>query len=136
MRTARVHHLSCGGEPASPSKIAMNRVLLGTLSLSLAVLLLLNVRLHRPGGPSTVEAQLRYLEGALRDGAAEEMQTLFPEGFVFTWSLYGLASARQAGQLDSRDAARPHLLAETRRALAAIRSEAGRSTFEPEMEPP
>jgi hypothetical protein len=114
----------------------MNRVLLGILSLSLAILLLLNVRLHRPGGPSTVEAQLRYLEDELHDGAAEKMQRLFPEGFVFTWSLYGLASARQAGQLDPRDAHRAHLLAETRTALAAIRSETGRSTFEPEMEPP
>jgi hypothetical protein len=114
----------------------MKRVLLGIISLALAFLLLLNVRLHRPGGPSTVQAQLRYLEGALGDGAAGEMQTLFPEGYVFTWSLYGLASARLAGQLDARDTHRAHLLAETRRALAAIHSETGRSIFEPGMEPP
>lgn len=116
--------------------MTVKRALLGLVSLALAILLLLNVRLHRPGGPSTVQAQLRYLEGALGRGAAGEMQALFPEGYVFTWSLYGLASARMAGQLDAGDAHRAHLLAEARRALAAIRSGTGRSTFEPEMDPP
>jgi hypothetical protein len=114
----------------------MKRILLGIITLALAFLLLLNVRLHRPGGAGTVQAQLRYLEGALGEGAAEEMQELFPEGYVFTWSLYGLASARTAAQIEPRDARREHLLAETRRALAAVRSETGRSIFVAEMDPP
>ena len=114
----------------------MKRILLSLIAVALAFLLLLNVRLHRPGGTGTVQAQLRYLEGALGEGAAEEMQELFPEGYVFTWSLYGLASARVAGQLAPGDARRGHLLAETRRALAAVRSETGRSTFVAEMAPP
>jgi hypothetical protein len=114
----------------------MKRILLGIITLALAFLLLLNVRLHRPGGTGTVQAQLRYLEGALGEGAAEEMQELFPEGYVFTWSLYGLASARTAAQFEPRDARREHLLAETRRALAAVRSETGRSIFVAEMDPP
>ncbi|HEX8672624.1 MAG TPA: hypothetical protein VF710_12090, partial [Longimicrobium sp.] len=110
--------------------------LLGIIALALAFLLLLNVRLHRPGGAGTVQAQLRYLEGALEDGAADDMQRLFPEGYVFTWALYGLASARLAGELDDHDARRAHLLAETRKALAAIHSDAGRAVFVREMEPP
>jgi hypothetical protein len=114
----------------------MKRILLGIIALALAFLLLLNVRLHRPGGAGTVQAQLRYLEGALEYGAADEMQRLFPEGYVFTWALYGLASARLAGQLDAHDARRAHLLAETRRALSAIHSDAGRAVFVREMEPP
>src|SRR5687768_3960925 len=99
------------------SRSPVKRVLAGIATLAaLAFLLLLNVRLHRPGGPGTVQAQLRHLEGALGEGGAEEMQTLFPEGYVFTWSLYGLASAQVARQLPPQDPRRPHLLAETRRA--------------------
>jgi hypothetical protein len=113
----------------------MKRLLLGLISLCLGFLLLLNVRLHQPGGSSTVHAQLRYLEGKLDEGGAEEMQTLFPEGYVFTWALYGLASARLAGEVGPGDERRPHLLAETRRALAAVRSETGRAPFEREMVP-
>ncbi len=48
-----------------PPPIPMKRVSLGVIALALAFLLLLNVRLHRPRGPGTVQAQLRYLEGAL-----------------------------------------------------------------------
>lgn len=118
------------------SPIPVKRVLLGIIALALAFLLLLNVRLHRPGGPGTVQAQLRYLEGALEYGAADDMQRLFPEGYVFTWALYGLASARLAGDLDAGDTRRAHLLAETRRALAAIHSEDGRRVFVREMDPP
>lgn len=106
------------------------------IALALAFLLLLNVRLHRPGGTRAVQAHLRYLEGALGEGAAEEMQELFPEGYVFTWPLYGLASARTAGRLAPGDARREHLLTETRRALAAVRSETGRSIFVADMDPP
>ena len=114
----------------------MKRILLGIIALALAFLLLLNVRLHRPGGEGAVQAQLRYLEGALEYGAADDMQRMFPEGYVFTWALYGLASARLAGELEARDTRRPHLLAETRRALAVIHSKAGRAVFEPDMDPP
>ncbi len=35
--------------------------------------------------------QLNFLKEKLRDGAGDEMQSLFPEGFVFINSLYGLA---------------------------------------------
>lgn len=121
----------------SPLHLPMTRVLSGIVCFAaLAVLLLLNVRMHRPGGADVVRAQLRHLEGALDEGAAGEMQRLFPEGYVFTWALYGLASAQQAAQLDPDDPRRAHLLSETRRALAAVDSEQGRSTFDADMEPP
>lgn len=114
----------------------MKRVLLAAISLALVLLLVVNVRLHRPGNLGTAEAQLRSLEEKLGNGAAEEMQELFPEGYVFTWSLYGLSSAQLARQLPPDDARRPHLLAETRRALAAVRSEKGREIFDAEMDRP
>jgi hypothetical protein len=114
----------------------VKRIRLGIVAFALAFLVLLNVRLHRPGSPSTVDAQLRHLEYSLRHGAASDMQTLFPEGYVFTWSLYGLASAQRAGQLDPGNPRRAHLLAETRRALSAIHSNEGRAVFEVELDPP
>ena len=47
--------------------------------------------------------QLNFLKEALQNGAGDEMQSLFPEGFVFINSLYGLAWADliQELQLDS-----------------------------------
>jgi hypothetical protein len=115
---------------------SIKRWLTGGLAVVLLGLLLLaNVRLHRPGGMPTARAQLRHLERSVRSGGPAEMQTLFPEGYVFTWALYGITSARVAATLPPGDADRAHLLAEARRSLAAIRSETGRSTFEQQLKP-
>jgi hypothetical protein len=38
-----------------------------------------------------VVPQLNFIGAALRDGAGERMQTLFPEGFFFSHVLYGMA---------------------------------------------
>ena len=104
--------------------------------LLLAVLALLNVRVHRTGGPRTVDAQLRHLEQALENGAADDMQRFFPEGYHFTWVLYGLASAQAARGLPLDSPRRAHLLEETQRARAALRTDRARSNFEAEMSPP
>jgi hypothetical protein len=82
----------------------MMRVLKALLSLplllALAYLLYLNAALCRPpryvevaGQPlnADVLAQLRHLQGRLHQGAAADMQELFPEGFVFTNALYSLS---------------------------------------------
>src|SRR5687767_1567953 len=48
--------------------------------------------------------ELRGLKQAMDDGAAEDMQGLYPEGYVFMNALYGLAWADVARQMDVGDA--------------------------------
>src|SRR5688572_21572295 len=72
------------------------QLIAGLITLTLFVL---NLRLYSAGsvayGPtqlgSDVVPQLNFIGAALRDGAGEQMQGLFPEGFFFTHVLYGLA---------------------------------------------
>ncbi len=103
--------------------------------LFVALALTVNLRLHRPGGVRVVLAQLKYLEAALSEGAGQKMQSYFPEGYVFTWALYGLASAQVARQLSPDDLRRSHYLAEAWRAVEAVRSDEARSTFVSELDP-
>lgn len=98
-------------------------------------LALVNVRAHFPGDRHTVRAQLRFLEDALTDNAADRMQQLFPEGFVFTWAVYGLSCAQTARQLDGEWSERSHLLHEAARAVDVIRSARARAPFDPAMNP-
>ena len=105
-----------------------------------AVLLLwwasFNVRVHVPGRRDTAIAQLRHLSAALDQGAAVQMQSWFPEGDVFTWALYGLASAQVAEALPTSDPRRAEALSEARDAVAHVLSEQARSTFVEGMDPP
>ena len=39
----------------------------------------------------SVFKQLTHLKSELDQGAGEEMQSIFPEGFIFIYSLYGLS---------------------------------------------
>ena len=80
-------------------------------------------------------AQLKYREVALSEGAGQKMQSYFPEGYAFTWALYGLASAQVARQLSTDDVRRSHYLAESWRAVQAVRSDEARSTFPSELDP-
>jgi hypothetical protein len=72
------------------------------VALLAAALLLLNLRFYLPNaadyGPDRIGAnvvpQLTFIGAALRDGAGQRMQRLFPEGFVFSHALYGLAWAQ------------------------------------------
>jgi hypothetical protein len=68
----------------------------------LIVLLVVNFQLHQTpstqniGKQSTnkeVLAQLKYLKTQLKAGAGEQMQSIFPEGFIFINVLYGLTWA-------------------------------------------
>jgi hypothetical protein len=97
---------------------------------------LLNVRAHCPGDLQTTIAQLQFLSGSLDRGAASQMQRVFPEGYVFTWALYGLASAQAAGQLDSDDPRRAQLLHEAHRAVRNVESDEARVTFSANLDPP
>ncbi len=62
------------------------------------------------------------------------MQTLFPEGFVFTHALVGLSWARVAA-MDVPDALREHALERARLASDALASEAGRAPFPADQTP-
>ena len=108
----------------------------GVAGLLLGTLALVNARAYDPGGLDTVRAQLRFLERALEDGAAFGMQEVFPEGYVFTWALYGVASAQVAEQLRTDDPARAHYLSEARRSVLAVRTDSARASFVREMHPP
>jgi len=103
---------------------------------AVALLGLVNLRAHRPGDLDTTIAQLRFLQHALADDAAERMQRIFPEGYVFTWALYGLASVQVASQLSATGSERAHHLEQARRAIEEIRSDPARSTFSRDLDPP
>jgi len=70
-----------------------------------------------------VRGQLAFLRSALEDGAAEEAQELFPEGYFFLYALYGLA------QVEEGDAE------EARWALARLEAPAGKAPFSASLTP-
>jgi hypothetical protein len=117
--------------------------LLGAAALTLA-LLPPNLRLYLPRaadyGPDRVGAdvvpQLRFVGAALRDGAGERMQALFPEGFFFSHALYGLAWVEVGLRQPAAAPFRARALREARWALAQLDSPAGLAPFAPSLDPP
>lgn len=95
----------------------------------------INIGLYGPRRMETALAQLRFLSGALDGGGAASMQTVFPEGYVFTWALYGLASAESARALPPTDGRRAGLLLAARTAVGKVVSDIARIPFESDMEP-
>jgi hypothetical protein len=96
----------------------------------------LYVPVERAGAASAeVEAELRFLHRALDDGAASRAQRLFPEGFVFSWALYGLTQAERGLALPAGAPARAEALAEARRALAVLDSDEAKESFDPNLVP-
>jgi hypothetical protein len=119
------------------------RAIVGLLSALIALwLLVANVRLYTPTlpppgrVPPDVIAQLHYLKGELEQGAAADMQRLFPEGYFFSYVLYGLTWVNVGLQSEDDSAEQQQALTEARWAYAAIDSEAGRSVFSPSLDPP
>lgn len=98
-------------------------------------LCLLNARAYSPGDIDTVVSQLNFLDPSLRAGGGERMQKLFPEGYFFSWALYGLAAAQTARQLPPDDARRSTLLDRAREAIARVDSPLGRAPFPPDLDP-
>jgi hypothetical protein len=86
------------------------------------------------GGTARVGAQTRWLDVALRDGAGQRMQALFPEGDYSTHALTGIAAARVA--LDSTGAERAAQLATARRSLMALDAPRNRDLFSGVTSPP
>lgn len=88
-------------------------------------------RLVAPQDTTGVRRQLAFLRAQLDDGAAQEAQQLFPEGFFFLHALYGLAHVELG-----RTAADPAEDArEARWALAQLESPAGREPFDAGLTP-
>lgn len=77
--------------------------------------------------------RLAFLRQALQAGAGERMQRLFPEGYFFTFALYGLTWV-DVGMSDA--ARRPEALAQARWALAELDSDVGRAPFSAQLTPP
>jgi hypothetical protein len=123
----------------------MRRVLrLVTTVLVLAIPALVAVpmvRLHAdsPLERSAVEIvddalpRLEFQRQALDGGSAQRMQQLFPEGYFFSYALYGLTwvdVGARSEQLRDRG------LAEARWALSHLDSERGRAVFDESLDPP
>jgi hypothetical protein len=88
-------------------------------------------RLVTPQDTTGVRGQLTFLRAQLDDGAAQEAQRLFPEGYFFLHALYGLAHVDLG-----RTAADPAEDArEARWALARLESPAGREPFDVGLTP-
>jgi hypothetical protein len=77
--------------------------------------------------------QLDFLRSALDDGAGEEAQGLFPEGYFFLHALYGLSWVEigMRAPAGNRSAA----LREARYALARLDSPSGRAPFSEGRDP-
>lgn len=113
-----------------------------TLVMTLA-LIVLNLRLYHAvaadDSPDTlgddVVPQLQFIGDALRQGAGEEMQEWFPEGYFFAHVLYGLSWV-EVGLLQPRGSPmHERALSEARWALARLDSPQGRAPFSPTLDP-
>lgn len=91
------------------------------------------VRLVTPQDRSGVRDQLAFLRAELADGAAEEAQQLFPEGYFFLYVLYGLAHV-ELGQA-AAPADRAEHAREAAWALAQLETPAGRAPFSERLTP-
>lgn len=117
----------------------MRTLLRVPLVLLLLLLAYLNYRLYyqpafKPVGGRPVNQDLlqhaRFLKTRLHQGAAEDMQQLYPEGFVYLNALYGLTWAELATGAPDSTALYQEALTEVSWAVRAIDSPTGRSTFE------
>jgi hypothetical protein len=78
---------------------------------------------------------LRHLKKQIHAGAADEMQKLYPEGFVFLNALYGLAWADLADTIPQESALFSEALRETSWALEQMGSPKAKATFPAGMTP-
>lgn len=74
--------------------------------------------------------QLRYLKTKIRQGTADDMQLLYPEGYLFTNALYGLSWCELAEELHPENALYEEAMQEIDFAHRALDSQDGRSTFD------
>jgi hypothetical protein len=73
--------------------------------------------------------QLRHLKKEVDAGGANEMQQIYPEGFVFLHSLYALAWCDLLDDIDQNSSLFKEGIIEIKRSTSSVNSEEGRSTF-------
>lgn len=109
------------------------------LAVFAAILLTLNIRVYHAPEIKIREndsinldllKELRFMEVALAEDADLDMQTIYPEGYVFMNALYGLAWCNVLSELQSNDSLRTKGLAEIENAYNKLDSETGRSNFD------
>lgn len=114
-----------------------------TAAFVVVVLIYLNLRLYdhpvcnpAPGGcvPEGVLQQLHFLRRVLHEEkAAEEMQLLYPEGYVFTHALYALAWCDVVERLPPGSMPWQEGMREIAFSLNALDAPAGRAVFNPDL---
>lgn len=79
---------------------------------------------------------LSYLRRTLEEGSAARMQQLFPEGYFFSYVLYGLAWVDVGLQSPAGAVRRQQALTEARWALAHLEDPGATVVFSPALNPP
>ncbi|MEL7530879.1 MAG: hypothetical protein AAFN10_06210 [Bacteroidota bacterium] len=79
--------------------------------------------------------QLRHLKGKLQQGAAKEMQGIYPEGYLFINALYGLSWAEIPMDLPAESALYQEAHQEINWALTELNSAEGKRVFNPNLSP-
>lgn len=74
--------------------------------------------------------QLQFLKASLLNGSGEDMQSLFPEGFVFIYALYGLSWYELIDNLETESTLYNEGVEQIRYAFEQINSAQGKSTFD------
>ena len=121
----------------------IRKTLLGIALIIIGVLLYLNIKVHT--GPnlnkqeetdSDIITQLNFLEHQLKnENLGVEMQKIFPEGFVFTYALYGLTWCQIAENQNDNSPMYLRALTEARYAYNSINSDYGKSIFPTSLKP-
>lgn len=112
----------------------MRKVLTVLAALASVASLVGATRLYFPPAPTSdaVVRQLNFLRSAIEDGADQDAQELFPEGYYFLNALYGLAWV-QVGL--SRPDQTADALQESRWALGRLESPEGTAPFDAALRP-
>lgn len=117
-------------------------LLRSVLSIIIIAVLYLNMKLYyKPSFEEIKEQtinrdvyeQLQFLKTALENGAAEKMQCIFPEGFVFMNALYGLSWSDLIGGLDEISDIYKEGVNEMNHSLQAIDSPYGKHFFSKDL---
>lgn len=105
------------------------------LALLVLTVLALNLRLYQSPSstPEEILPHLKFQRTQLESGSARRMQRLFPEGYLFSYCLYGISWVDLAV---SYPELKPQALEEARWALAQLDSAEGRAPFAATQDPP
>lgn len=115
------------------------------IALFLVGILLFNVQLYyTPSfisyGPKGINQdllfQLRHLKDELHHGAANDMQSVYPEGFVFLNALYGLSWMEIADASQEKNALSQEAYEEIDWVLSELNSRQAHKPFDPFLNPP